>query len=89
MRSKAALQAHISAAADAAWEECAALLPAGGVSLHHCLTFHGSHANTSTNARCSLAVHLRDERATPVPESDNYYVSHLGKPAYSPVLYGG
>ena len=86
---QAALQAHISASADAAWEECAALLPAGGVSLHHCLTFHGSHANTSANARCSIAVHLRDERATPVPESDNYYVSHLDEPAYSPVIYGG
>ena len=35
------------------------------------------------------AVHLRDERATPVPESDNYYVSHLDEPAYSPVIYGG
>lgn len=35
-----------------------------------------------------LAVHLRDERATPVSESDNYYVSHLDEPAYSPVIYG-
>jgi ectoine hydroxylase-related dioxygenase (phytanoyl-CoA dioxygenase family) len=85
---QAGLQAQISTAAGAEWEEVAALLPAGGVSLHHCLTFHGSHANTSAGARCSLAVHLRDERATPVPGSDNYYVSHLDEPAYSPVIYG-
>ena len=86
---QSALRAQIALSTDAVWEEYAARLPAGGVSLHHCLTFHGSHANTSANARYSLAVHLRDERATPVPGSDNYYVSHLDEPAYSPVIYGG
>ena len=84
---QAGLRAQISTAAEAEWEEVAAVLPAGGVSLHHCLTYHGSHANTSDGPRCSLAVHLRDERAAPVPGSDNYYVSHLDDPVYSPVIH--
>jgi ectoine hydroxylase-related dioxygenase (phytanoyl-CoA dioxygenase family) len=71
----------------ASWEEVAALLPAGGVSLHHCLTYHGSEANISTEPRCSLAVHLRDERAVPVPGHEGYYVSHLDEPQYSPMIY--
>lgn len=70
------------------WKEQPALLPAGGVSLHHCLTYHGSGANTSTDARVSLAIHLRTEAATPIPGDSNYYVSHLDEPQYSPVMYG-
>jgi hypothetical protein len=48
------------------WEEVAALLPAGGVSFHHNLTFHGSGPNTSGRPRRSLAVHLRTEKSRPV-----------------------
>lgn len=70
------------------WQEIPAILPAGGVSLHHGLTFHGSYANTSGQPRCSLAVHLRDERAQPVPGDESYYVSHLNESQYSPVIYG-
>jgi len=82
-----ALRAHIDVPEGEVWEEVPALLPAGGVSLHDCLTFHGSGANTSGAARCSLAVHLRDERAQPVPGDESYYVSHLEEPQYSPVIY--
>ena len=83
-----ALRAAIELPPGEVWEEVPALLPAGGVSLHHTLTFHGSGANISGAARCSLAVHLRDERARAVPGNDNYYVSHLDEPQYSPVIYG-
>ena len=69
------------------WQEVPAIMPTGSVSLHHGLTFHGSHANTSNQPRCSLAVHLRDERAIPVPGDESYYVSHLDEPQYSPVIY--
>ena len=69
------------------WEEISALLPAGGVSLHHCLTFHGSDANTSNQARCSLAVHLRNEHAKPIMGNENHYVSHLDDMKYSPIIY--
>lgn len=70
------------------WDEVPAVLSPGGVSLHHCLTFHGSGPNTSSTARCSLAVHLRSELARPVRDSSDYYVSHLSDPAYCPILHG-
>ena len=81
------LRARIEIPAGENWEEISALLPAGGVSLHHCLTFHGSEANISDQVRCSLAVHLRDERAEPVLDNENYYVSHLDDMKYSPMIY--
>jgi hypothetical protein len=36
------------------------LVRAGQVSFHHCLTIHGSGANTSSSPRISLSVHLQD-----------------------------
>ena len=69
------------------WQEVPALLPAGGVTFHHSLTFHGSHANVADRPRCSIAVHLRTEVAQPVEGDTNYYVSHLDDPQYSPVIY--
>ena len=83
------LRASIEIPAGERWEEVSALLPAGGVSLHHSLTFHGSQENISNRARCSLAVHLRDERAEPVLGNKNYYVSHLGDMQYNPVIFQG
>lgn len=82
-----ALRASIEIPPGENWEETSALLPAGGVSLHHCLTFHGSEANMSDQVRCSLAVHLRDERAKPVMGNENYYVSYLDDMKYSPMIY--
>jgi ectoine hydroxylase-related dioxygenase (phytanoyl-CoA dioxygenase family) len=69
------------------WEEVSALMPAGGVSFHHCLTFHGSEANRSDRPRCSVAVHLRTEAVEPIPGDESYYVSHLDDTAYAPVIY--
>ena len=69
------------------WEEVAALMPLGGLSVHHCLTYHGSNANVSDAARWSLAVHLRDERAVPVPGDQGYYTAHLDDPQICPVMY--
>jgi ectoine hydroxylase-related dioxygenase (phytanoyl-CoA dioxygenase family) len=62
-------------------------MPAGGVSFHHCLTFHGSEANTSDRSRCSVAVHLRTEAVEPIAGDESYYVSHLDDTAYAPVIY--
>ena len=69
------------------WEEVSVILPLGNISLHHCLTYHGSQENVSNKSRWSLAVHLRDERAQPVLGATNYYVSHLGNMKYSPVIF--
>ena len=39
-------------------------VPRGGVSFHHGLTWHGSHANTSGRPRRAIALHYMDA-ATP------------------------
>jgi|TARA_B100001964_G_scaffold239230_1_gene306254 hypothetical protein len=87
-RDLAAQRQRITVPPEESWEEVSGLLDAGGVSFHHCLTYHASGQNTSSSPRCSLAVHLRTEQARPVVGDDNYYVSHLDDAVYSPVLYG-
>ena len=81
------LREDIAVPAGAAWEEVSALMPLGGLSVHHCLTYHGSNANVSDAARWSLAVHLRDERAVPVPGDQSYCTAHLDDPQICPVMY--
>jgi len=81
------LKDQIRSATDEKWEEVEALLPPGGVSVHTSLVYHGSGPNTSNRPRCSIAVHLRNENAMPVPGRDDYYVSHLDNPLYCPVIF--
>ena len=71
-------------------DEAIAVLPRGGICLHHCRTFHGSGPNNSASgrARRSFAVHCRTDLAVPVPGSNDYYVSRLDDPAVAPVIYG-
>ena len=40
------------------WHEAPAVMKAGQVSIHHCMTLHGSGPNRSHRPRRSLAVHL-------------------------------
>ena len=40
--------------------------PPESLSLHHCLTFHGSTANSSGRLRRSFAIHLRTQNSRPV-----------------------
>jgi ectoine hydroxylase-related dioxygenase (phytanoyl-CoA dioxygenase family) len=67
-------------------EEVPALLRAGGLSIHHRLTVHGSGLNTSGRPRMSLALHLRTERSQTVPGIEDYYISQLDDPEFAPVL---
>ena len=83
-----ALRREIEVPEGEAWEEVAAIMPAGGVSVHHCLTYHGSGPNVSTVPRWSLAVHLRNEKAVPVPGDQGYYTAHLDDPQICPMMYG-
>jgi len=85
--SRAATRELISVPPEESWEEVSVLLPAGGISIHHCLTYHGSGPNTSSNARYSLAVHVRDERTQPVRGDDNYYTSHLDNRQICPMMH--
>ena len=86
-RDQRKLREGIAVPAGAAWEEVPALMPLGGLSVHHCLTYHGSNANVSDAARCSLAVHMRDERAEPVAGNQGFSSTHLEDPRMSPVIY--
>ncbi|HYF49224.1 MAG TPA: phytanoyl-CoA dioxygenase family protein [Planctomycetota bacterium] len=82
-KAKAAYEKHYSMP----WDEVSAILPPGGVAMHHCYTIHGSGPNVSNLPRRSFALHLRNENSTPVPGNTDYFVSHLDDRAYSPVIY--
>ena len=81
------LRTSIQTVAAEDWKEISVPLSVGGVSLHHCLTYHGSQENISDKPRWSFAVHLRDERAEPIRSTNNYYISHLEDMEYSPVIF--
>jgi ectoine hydroxylase-related dioxygenase (phytanoyl-CoA dioxygenase family) len=73
-------------------------LEPGDISLHHCLTFHGSEPNTSARARKTLAFRLVDGACRlvaanlPSPEARAHFpvdaAGHLD-PAAFPVLWVG
>lgn len=67
------------------WSEVPAILPPGGVSFHHRLTFHGSSANTSGLPRRSLAIHLRTEKSEALAGS--WVATFLQRPEICPVIY--
>ena len=48
------------------WEEVPAILPAGGFSLHHRFTIHGSYENNSSQPRRSFALHVRTNKSKPI-----------------------
>jgi hypothetical protein len=69
------------------WEEVAALLPPGGVSFHHNLTYHGSGPNRTDRPRRSFAIHLRTERSRPVNDLRQGLTRFIDDPSYCPVIY--
>tara|TARA_B100000809_G_scaffold237042_1_gene256522 strand:+ start:674 stop:1480 length:807 start_codon:yes stop_codon:yes gene_type:complete len=70
------------------WEEVAAIVPPGGASFHHNLTYHGSGPNVSTRMRRSFAIHLRTENSAAAEGVGNEGLTEaLDEPAYCPVVY--
>lgn len=67
------------------WHEVADVLPPGGVSFHHRMLFHGSHQNTSTMPRLSLAIHMRTENSNLRP--DSWFARYLNRPEICPVVF--
>ena len=65
------LRASIEKSSGKAFETVPAILPAGAVSFHHCLTIHGSRPNLSNGPRPSIVLHLQ-------PNGTRY---HKGTPA--------
>jgi ectoine hydroxylase-related dioxygenase (phytanoyl-CoA dioxygenase family) len=71
-------------------------LAPGDITIHHCLTFHGSEPNTSDAPRKTLAVRLVDgacrlvPERLPTPEARGYFPTddqgHLDPTAF-PVLW--
>ena len=69
------------------WQERPALLPPGGASFHHCLTFHGSGPNRSAGPRRSLAIHMRTEKSRPVNDRRAGLTAFIDDPERNPVIY--
>ena len=79
------LRAKIKIPAGQSWREVPDILPAGGVSFHHQLVFHGSHDNTSNQPRRSLAIHLclDDAKVKPATWAGRY----LDRPEICPTIF--
>lgn len=84
-----ALRAQIQGvAAGVDWEEAPAILPPGGVSFHHNLTYHGSGPNLSGAPRRSFAIHLRTEKSHPRDGQRQGLTQFIDNLDYCPVIYG-
>ena len=69
------------------WEEVPAVMPAGAMSLHDKLTFHGSDINRSAGPRCSLAIHLRTQNSQPAKPGEGL-CRYMEQAEICPVIYG-
>ncbi|MEM7028511.1 MAG: phytanoyl-CoA dioxygenase family protein [Chloroflexota bacterium] len=85
---QAVLQNKIKTTTGEDWQEVTAILPPGGVSIHHNLTYHGSGSNTSGQPRRSFAIHMRTEKSAPRDELRQGLTRLMDNLDYSPVVYG-
>ena len=69
------------------WREVEAVLPPGGVSFHHCLTFHGSRPNRSGAPRRSFAIHMRTEKSHPAGQPEGTLAKFIDNTEACPVFY--
>jgi ectoine hydroxylase-related dioxygenase (phytanoyl-CoA dioxygenase family) len=83
------LRSQLDLPADATWTEHAAVLPRGGVVLHHKRTMHASPANTSGHPRIGYVLHLCTDRAEPRPGAAEFFQFDLDDPQSCPVLFDG
>lgn len=80
--------AKIRASTSHQWQEVAALLAPGGVSIHDKLTWHGSGPNTSDGPRRSFAIHMRTQNSAPkdgVRQGLSEFITNFD---VCPVIYG-
>ncbi len=70
------------------WREVEATMSPGGVSFHHCLTFHGSRPNRSGVPRRSFAIHMRTENSYPVSQPEGTLAQFIHNTETCPVVYG-
>ncbi|MDA0990153.1 MAG: phytanoyl-CoA dioxygenase family protein [Verrucomicrobia bacterium] len=79
---------HFQLPDGAVWQERAATMPAGGMSLHDRYTLHGSGLNQSSEPRMSFAIHLRTEKSEPISAERVGFQAYLDDPTICPVIYG-
>ena len=82
-----AIRQGITVPAGEVWDEEPSLLPSGGVSFHHCLTYHGSNPNVSDIPRRSFALHLRTEKSRLKNGLKHGLTAFLDDPAFCPIIY--
>ncbi len=70
------------------WDQKPALLPAGGMSIHHKLTLHGSGLNVSSEPRRSFAIHLRTEKSAPIDSRREELTKYIDDMNICPIIYG-
>lgn len=70
------------------WDEKPALLPPGGMSIHHKLAIHGSGLNVSSEARRSFAIHLRTEKSAPIAGRRKDLTKYIDDMDICPIIYG-
>ena len=71
-----------------AWEEVGATMPKGGVSIHHCLTLHGSGPNYSAGPRRSFALHMRTDKSQPIDGKRAGLTAYIDDLNYCPIVWG-
>lgn len=71
------------------WKETLNCLPAGGFSIHHKETIHGSHLNKGKAPRRSFALHLLNERYALKKDGPQYDQLEplLNDPSSAPILW--
>jgi hypothetical protein len=69
------------------WEEIPAILPPGGFTLHHDLTWHGSGQNRAAIPRRSFAIHLRTENSRPVDDKRESLTAFIDDTSVCPWIY--
>jgi hypothetical protein len=85
---QATLRAQIERTTGDRWEEVEAILPPGGVSFHHSLTYHGSGPNLTSAPRRSFAIHMRTEKSRPRDGLRQGLTQFIDDLDYCPVIYG-
>ena len=68
------------------WREVEAILPPGGVSIHHRDTLHGSGPNVSNQPRRSFAIHMRTDKSETVDAARIGLTEFLEDPR-CPIVY--
>ncbi|MFT4925765.1 MAG: ectoine hydroxylase-related dioxygenase (phytanoyl-CoA dioxygenase family) [Phenylobacterium sp.] len=80
-------RARLSVGSHHEWQEVEAILPEGGMSIHHWHMIHGSAANTTADTRYGLSVGVATEKIRPGSGWDYGYHAILDDEFLCPTLF--